>query len=134
MGFWTEVVKAWKTAQNEKKFKKQFSKITPIPPALKSEKDAFTAKGEPWVNILRMDVDPDDLSSGMIELDWNDFFIAKLVRAGYKGKDDKDIVNNWFQIICGGIAAEEYEQEIADPEKRRRIQKKQLEDGRTEIS
>ena len=101
---------------------------------MQEEKASFTAKGEPWVNIIRMDVDPADLSSGAIELDWNDIFVARLIKAGYFGKDDKAIVDQWFTNLCTNIVAGTYEQEFADPEKRKRIQRKQLEDGRSEIS
>lgn len=133
MGFWKEVRRAWKSSQEEKRWKQQFNK-KPVTSEMQEEKASFTAKGEPWVNITRMDVDPDDLSSGAVELDWNDIFVARLVKAGYQGRDDKAIVDQWFHTICENIVAGTYEQEIADPEKRKRVQRKQLEDGRIEIS
>jgi len=105
----------------------------------KSPKEIATEKGEPWVNILSMDIDPDDIDSGAFELDWNDKFITQLIRNGYTGKTDVDIVDQWFQNVCRNIALEVYEQEQADisqtPENAARFhQKKNLGDGRSEIS
>lgn len=79
----------------------------------KTEKELATAAGEPWVTVLGMDVDKDTLEQGAFELDWNDQFVAKLVRAGYKGKTDADIVDQWFQSVCRNIVMESYEKEQA---------------------
>ena len=49
-------------------------------------KDAATKRGEPYVSILSVDLDPDDVGNGAFELDWNEIFVAKLVKAGYEGK------------------------------------------------
>jgi hypothetical protein len=81
-------------------------------------------------------LDPDDLRSGAFELDWNDKFIANLVRAGYQrqaNEPESDIVDRWFQEICRSVVLEYYEQEQADPDVRR-LNRKNLGDGRTEIS
>ena len=85
----------------------RFKKKTPAPDAeqkpakvsKKSAKDIATEKGEPYVAILSMDVDPNNLSAGSFELDWNDKFVANLVRAGYQGKTDQDIVDNLFYLF-----------------------------------
>lgn len=102
-------------------------------------KEKATAAGEPYVNILGMDIDPNDINSGAFELDWNDKFILNLIRAGYKMKDDEAdsvIVDRWFQTICRNVALEVYEQQQADPTNRdmRMVRTKDLGDGRTEIS
>ena len=55
MGFWKNFINAWKTAKEEEKWKAQFNKKK-IPNELQAEKEEFTARGEPWVGILRMDV------------------------------------------------------------------------------
>lgn len=98
----------------------------------KSAKDLATEKGEPWVNILSIELDPENIGNGAFELDWNDFFVAKLVRAGYKGKDDAQIVDQWFQTICRNVVLETYEQYEAN--KTGGIERKPLGDGRTEVS
>ena len=54
----------------------------------KSEKELATARGEPYVSILSVELDQDNIGNGAFELDWNDIFLAKLVRAGYQGKTD----------------------------------------------
>ncbi len=104
-----------------------------------SEKEKATQAGEPYVNILRMDVDPSDINSGAFELDWNDKFVLNLVKAGYKFSDkdtDQDIVDRWFQNVCRNIALEVYEQIEADPTQRdmRNIKSRDLGNGRTEVS
>jgi hypothetical protein len=102
-------------------------------------KEKATAAGEPYVNILGMDIDPNDINSGAFELDWNDKFILNLIRAGYKMKDDEAdsvIVDRWFQTICRNVALEVYEQQQADPTNRdmRMVRTRDLGDGRTEVS
>ena len=86
---------------------------------VKTDKEIATEKGEPWVEVLGIEVDMDNLGSGAFDIDWNDKFVAKLVRAGYKGKTDQDIVDQWFSTVCRNILAETYEQEQADPTNRR---------------
>lgn len=105
-----------------------------------SPKDKATAAGEPYVAILSVDLDPNDINNGAFELDWNDKFVLNLVKQGYKMReDDTDalIVDRWFQTVCRNIALEVYEQEQADPEKRddiRIIQQRDLGGGYTEVS
>lgn len=98
-----------------------------------SSKDAATATGEPWISVLNVDIDPNNPGAGAFELDWNDIFVARLIKAGYQGKTDQDIVDNWFRDVCRNVVMETYEQEQADPEKRAN-NKKDLGNGRTEIS
>lgn len=105
-----------------------------------SPKEIATQNGEPYVNILKVEIDPNDVNNGAFELDWNDKFVLNLVRAGYKIRnDDTDqmIVDRWFQTVCRNVALEVYEQEAADPTKRddvRVIRQKDLGNGRTEVS
>lgn len=79
----------------------------------KSEKEIATEAGEPWVSVLGMELDTDSLERGAFELDWNDIFIAKLVRAGYQGKEDADLVDQWFQDVCRNVVLESFEKEQA---------------------
>ena len=104
-----------------------------------SEKEKATAAGEPYINILSMELDPNDVNNGAFELDWNEKFILNLIRAGYKQKDsdtDNVLVDRWFQTVCRNIALEVYEQQQADPTNRdlRVVRTKNLGDGRTEVS
>ena len=99
----------------------------------KTPKELATEAGEPWVEVLSMDIDKDNPGAGSFELDWNDKFVANLIRAGYQGKTDQDIVDNWFKTICRNVIQENFEQEQADPELRR-DNRRDLGNGRTEVS
>jgi hypothetical protein len=108
-----------------------------------SDKAKADELGLPYVNILKMELDPYDINTGAFELDWNDKFILNLIRAGYKIRDDDSdtiIVERWFQSVCRNVALELYEQQQADPENRtmatdmRVVRAKNLGDGRTEVS
>lgn len=104
----------------------------------KSDKDIATEKGEPYVAILSMDVDPNDMSNGAFELDWNDLFIARLVKAGYMmgpNDTDADIVDRWFTNVCRNVVLETYEQyEAMNPERDRLVKTRNLGNGRSEVS
>jgi len=128
-------------------FKKPEVKSEPEPKKVKEKKvtpeltakEKATAAGEPYINILSMELDPNDVNNGAFELDWNEKFILNLIRAGYKQKDsdtDNVLVDRWFQTICRNIALEVYEQQQADPTNRdlRMVRTKNLGDGRTEVS
>jgi len=95
------------------------------------------AKGEPWVSVISVELDPDNIGNGAFELDWNEKFIANLVRAGYKGKTDADMVDQWFADVCKNVLAENYEQWEANQPydaRPRVIDRKDLGNGRTEVS
>ena len=83
--------------------------------------------------MLGIDIDKDNPGAGSFELDWNDKFVANLVRAGYQGKTDQDIVDNWFRSVCQNVVLENYEQEQADPDNRPK-NRRDLGNGRTEVS
>jgi hypothetical protein len=101
--------------------------------AKKSEKDLATERGDPYVTILSMDVDPENIHQGAFELDWNEKFVANLIRAGYVGKTDADIVDQWFQNVCRHVVMETWEQEQAmNPT--RFTRSRDLGGGRTEVS
>ena len=100
----------------------------------KTPKELATERDEPWVEVLSMDIDKDNPGNGAFELDWNDKFLSNLIRAGYQGKTDQDIVDNWFKAVCRNIIQENFEQEQADPEIRKNTNRRDLGDGRTEIS
>ena len=102
----------------------------------KSAKELATERGEPYVNVISVELDPENIGSGAFELDWNDKFLANLVRAGYQKQPNEPehvIVDRWFQDVCRNVVLETYEQEQADPDLRR-VSRKNLGDGRTEIS
>ena len=104
----------------------------------KTEKEIATEKGEPWVDILSMEINPNDIQNGAFELDWNDKFVANLIRAGYQmnPKDtDADVVDRWFTAVCRNVVLETYEQyQAMDPERDRVVKTRNIGDGRSEVS
>ena len=121
------------------KKKKPEVKAEPKPKKVeKTEKELATERGEPWVNILSMEIDPNNIQNGAFELDWNDKFVANLIRAGYQmdPKDtDSDIVDRWFTAVCRNVVLETYEQyEAMNPERDRVVKTRDIGDGRSEVS
>lgn len=105
----------------------------PVP----SEKELASQRGEPWVEIVSMDIDPDNLHQGSFELDWNEIFVSRLIKAGYMIKPtdtDAEIVDRWFQNICRHVVMETWEQEQAIKNSGIYVQRRDLGDGRSEIS
>ena len=103
----------------------------------KSPKELATERKEPWVSILSLDVDTENLHQGSFELDWNEFFVARLVKAGYMMKPedkDADIVDRWFQNVCRNVVMETWEQEQAMKPQPRFTQSKNIGGGRREVS
>jgi hypothetical protein len=102
----------------------------------KTAKEIATEAKEPYVSILSMDVNPDNLHQGSFELDWNDIFVARLVKAGYmmkKEDTDAEIVDRWFQNVCRHVVMETWEQEEAmNPT--RFTKSRDLGNGRREVS
>ena len=103
----------------------------------KSAKQLATEANEPYVAVLRMDVDPENLHQGAFELDWNEIFVARLVKAGYmmkKDDADSDIVDRWFQNVCRHVVMETWEQEQAIKNSGVYVQTRNIGDGRSEVS
>ena len=122
-------------------FKKKKPEATATPRAKKVEKTAkeiATEKGESYVTILSMDVDAENISTGSFELDWNEKFVADLVRHGYMmnpNDTDAEIVDRWFTNVCRNVVLETYEQyEAMDPQRDRVVKTRNLGDGRSEVS
>jgi len=125
--------------QIKKRFAKKQTKeaATPRAPRVeKSAKDLATERGEPYVAMLSMEVDPENLHQGSFELDWNEKFVANLIRAGYQMRPDdtdNDIVDRWFQAVCRNVVLETWEQEQAmNPN--RVVKTRDIGDGRSEVS
>jgi hypothetical protein len=119
------------------KKKKEVTSDAPADPQ-KTEKEIANEKGDPYVNIVSMEIDPENIQAGAFELDWNDKFVANLVRAGYQmdSKDtDADIVDRWFTAVCRNVVLETYEQyEAMNPERDRVVKTRNIGDGRSEVS
>ena len=134
---------AKKTPVKKAPVKKPVAKKTPAKKTAKinfkgmTPKQIADAKGEPWVSVVAVELDSDNIGNGAFELDWNDKFITNLSRAGYQGKTDADLVDQWFADVCKNVVAENYEQwEANQPagERPRVINRNDLGNGKTEVS
>ena len=75
----------------------------------KDPKAYATRKKEPWVNVLDVKVNKENVRNGFFELDWNKYFIEELVLAGY-GTDadpEEEIVDRWFRDVVYNMLTEE---------------------------
>jgi hypothetical protein len=125
-----------KKAKTPQSVVEKVAKVKVAEPPAKTEKQIATEKGEPYVAVLSMDVDPNNLHQGAFELDWNEIFVARLIKAGYMMKptdSDCEIVDRWFQNICRHVVMETWEQEQAIKNSGMYVQKRDLGDGRSEI-
>ena len=130
-----------KILQNSEKNNKKTPAITksdtPAPAKKKTAKEIATESGEPYVAIVSMDINPNNLHEGAFELDWNDKFIANLVRAGYQmapNEPEDVIVDRWFQNVCRHVVMETWEQEEAIKKSGIYVQTRDIGDGRSEVS
>ena len=128
--------------------RKKFTKQTPVeapkersraPKALpkKSEKELANENREPYISVLKFDLDPANVHQGAFELDWNDIFVARLIKAGYQmERDDTDstIVDRWFTSVCRHIVMETWEQEQAILNSGVYVNTRKMDGGRSEIS
>ena len=91
----------------QKKKKEAPKKITPaiMTPEIAREKLEADKKGEPWVKVLELNLNPDDPSRGFIELDWNNDFVRYLRENGYDGENDETVVDEWLMDLCKSIYA-----------------------------
>ena len=75
----------------------------------KNPKEYATRKKEPWVSVLDVKVNEDNVRNGFFEMDWNKYFIQELLKAGYGEKADpeEEIVDRWFRDIVYNMLADE---------------------------
>ena len=75
----------------------------------KDPKEYATRKKEPWVSVLDVKVNQENVRNGFFEMDWNEYFIKDLVKAGY-GEDadpEEEIVDRWFRDIVYNMLEDE---------------------------
>lgn len=106
----------------------------------KTDKEIATEKGLPWVSVVSVELDPENIGNGAFELDWNEKFVTNLVRAGYQHKPNEEenvIVDRWFQDVCRNVVLENFEQWEANQPydaRPRVVDRKDIGGGRTEVS
>ena len=71
------------------------------------DKEVAKIRKEPWVNVVKMGINPTNVSAGFFELDWNDEFVIMLQENGYTGTSDEEIVNKWFNNVCRTVLIQE---------------------------
>ena len=54
----------------------------------KDPKEYATRRKEPWVSVLDVKVNQENVRNGFFELDWNEYFIKDLLKAGYGEEAD----------------------------------------------
>ena len=129
--------KTQKPTENNEKTRQTEKSGNPTSNKKKSDKDLATERGDPYVAILSMEVDPENLHQGSFELDWNSIFVTRLIKAGYmmkKDDTDAEIVDRWFQNVCRHVVMETWEQEQAMNPQARFVRSRDLGDGRREVS
>jgi hypothetical protein len=64
-------------------------------------KEYATRKKEPWISVLNVKVNKENIRNGFFEMDWNKYFIQELIRYGYGTEQDpeEEIVDRWFRDI-----------------------------------
>jgi len=95
----------------------------------KSAKELATHRGEPWVEVLGVDIGT-KATEGSFELDWNYYFVEQLRKEGFQGQTEIDVVDNWFRNVCRHVVLETYEQDAAT---NKYIDKTDIGNGRTEV-
>jgi hypothetical protein len=67
----------------------------------KDPKEYATRRKEPWVAVLDVKVNKENLRNGFFELDWNRYFIQDLIQAGFglEADPEEEVVDRWFRTI-----------------------------------
>jgi hypothetical protein len=75
----------------------------------KNPKEYATRRKEPWISVLDVKVNQDNVRNGFFEMDWNEYFIAQLIQAGYGVDNDpeEEIVDRWFRDIVYQMLSDE---------------------------
>lgn len=75
----------------------------------KDPKEYATRKKQPWVSVLDVKVNKENVRNGFFELDWNRYFIEELIKAGYglEADPEEEIVDRWFRDIVYNMLQDE---------------------------
>lgn len=84
-------------------------KLEEIELAKATPKERATKMGEPWINVLDVKINKENVRNGFFELDWNEFFIKELIFNGYGTEADpeEEIVDRWFRDIVYQMLTDE---------------------------
>jgi hypothetical protein len=109
MGWWNKLVRDKK---EEERLEAERAKIEEEKLELLKKKDPkeyATRRKEPWVSVLDVKVNEENVRNGFFEMDWNKYFIRELIKAGYGEEADpeEEVVDRWFRDIVYNMLAEE---------------------------
>ena len=92
-------------AEEEEKLKEQEMELL----KKKDPKAYATRNREPWVSVLDVKVNQENVRNGFFEMDWNEYFIQQLIQAGYglEADPEEEIVDRWFRDIVYNMLSEE---------------------------
>jgi hypothetical protein len=113
MGWWNKKVRdVTGVTAKEEALKAEAARLKEEEMALLKKKDPkeyATRKKEPWVNVLDIKINEDNVRNGFFELDWNKYFIEELIKEGYGIDNDpeEEIVDRWFRDIVYNMLQEE---------------------------
>jgi hypothetical protein len=76
---------------------------------VRNPKEYATRRKEPWVSVLDVKVNEDNVRNGFFEMDWNKYFIEQLLEAGYGEPADpeEEVVDRWFRDIVYNMLSDE---------------------------
>lgn len=74
----------------------QFQKITDID----YQRQRAALKNEPWIAIIKSGFDPSQGVGVYLEFDWNSQWIELLRQHGFVGRNDEQVVDDWFTEVC----------------------------------
>lgn len=96
-----EKIKALQDIKEKTHTEIELAKLTP--------KQLADRNKEPWVDVLDVKVNPENIRNGFFELDWNSYFIQELIKNGYGSEADpeEEIVDRWFRTIVYQMLEEE---------------------------
>jgi len=105
MGWWNKLVRDKKAEEEKAKFEEEKLEFL----KKKDPKEYATKRKQPWVSVLDVQVNEENIRNGFFELDWNEYFIQQLLEAGY-GTDadpEEEIVDRWFKDIVYNMLVDE---------------------------
>ena len=71
------------------------------------DKEIATIRKEPYVNVISMGIEDEDIRQGYFELDWNDDFVIMLQNAGITGTSNSDLVKIWLNGVRRTVILQE---------------------------
>lgn len=79
----------------------EYAKLSPKERAIRNK--------EPWINVLDVKINENNIRNGFFELDWNEFFVQELIQNGYGTEADpeEEIVDRWFRDIVFQMLSDE---------------------------